>query len=67
MKVTGYPENIEMHLYDIVKGMYNPSCRFDPQSLATLKRSFVELKALETEPDMSKLYTETYLPQVVAR
>jgi len=42
--------------------MYNPSCRFDPESLATLRRSFVELKALDSEPDMSKLYTEAYLP-----
>lgn len=61
-KVTGFPEDVEAQLYDIVKSMYNPSCRFDPQSLATLKRSFVELKALDTEPDMSKLYTEAYLP-----
>lgn len=62
MKVTGYPESVETRLYDIVKGMYNPSCRFDPQSLATLRRSFVELKALDSAPDMSKLYTEAYLP-----
>jgi NitT/TauT family transport system substrate-binding protein len=61
-KVTGFPESISTQLYDIVKGMYNPSCRFDPVSLATLKRSFVELKALDTEPDMSKLYTHAYLP-----
>ncbi|HEY3919289.1 MAG TPA: ABC transporter substrate-binding protein [Stellaceae bacterium] len=65
-KVTGFPLDIESQLYDIVKGMYNPSCRFDPQSLETLKRSFVELKALDTEPDMSKLYTEAYLPQAPA-
>ena len=62
-KVTGFPENIEAQLYEIVKGMYNPSCRFDTESLATLRRSFVELKALDAEPDMSKLYTEAYLPQ----
>jgi len=61
-KVTNFPEDIEARLYDIVKAMYNPSCRFDPESLATLKRSFVELKALDSEPDMSKLYTEAYLP-----
>jgi len=65
-KVTGFPESIEAHLYEIVKGMYNPSCRFDRESLATLRRSFVDLKALDTEPDMSKLYTEAYLPQAPA-
>jgi NitT/TauT family transport system substrate-binding protein len=65
-KVTGFPEDIEAQLYEIVKSMYNPSCRFDPQSLATLRRSFVELKALDAEPDMSKLYTEAYLPPAPA-
>lgn len=65
-KVTGFPLDIESRLYDIVKGMYNPSCRFDPESLATLRRSFVELKALPTEPDMSKLYTDAYLPSAAA-
>ena len=28
----------------------------------TLKRSFVELGLLSAPPDMSKLYTEAYLP-----
>lgn len=65
-KVTGFPPEIESQLYDIVKGMYNPSCRFDPQSLATLKRSFIELKSVDTEPDMSKLYTDAYLPSAAA-
>jgi NitT/TauT family transport system substrate-binding protein len=49
--------------YDIVKGMFNASCRFDQESLANLKRSFIDLKLLDHEPDMSKLYTEAYLPK----
>jgi len=28
-----------------------------------LRRSFVEMKILPTEPDMSKLYTEAFLPK----
>lgn len=35
-------------------------CRFDPQSIATLKGSFVELKLLPQPPDMSKLYTNPF-------
>jgi hypothetical protein len=31
--------------------------------LTTLKRSFIELKTLDTEPDMATLYTEAYLPK----
>jgi hypothetical protein len=30
--------------------------------LATLSRSYVDLKILPTEPDMSKFYTEEFLP-----
>lgn len=61
-KTTGIPLDIESREYDIVKGMYNLSCRFDPESLATLRRSFTELKLLKKPPDMSSLYTEAYLP-----
>jgi NitT/TauT family transport system substrate-binding protein len=66
-KVTGFSEVIESKLYEIVKGMYNPDCRFDPESLSTLRRSFVDLKVLDTSPDMSKLYTEAYLPHAPSR
>jgi hypothetical protein len=43
--------------------MHTKDCRFDPESLATLKRSFVEMKLTDGEPDMSKLYTEFFLPK----
>jgi hypothetical protein len=36
--------------------------KFDPKGLAVLARSFVETKQLPAEPDMSKLYTEKFLP-----
>ncbi|HEX4192780.1 MAG TPA: hypothetical protein VHY80_06765, partial [Stellaceae bacterium] len=62
-KVTGFSPKIMSEEYYIVKGMFNASCKFDPESLANLKRSFSDLKLLETEPDMSKLYTEAYLPK----
>ena len=37
--------------------------RFNPKALAVLSRSFVDLKFLPAEPDMSKLYTEDFLPK----
>jgi hypothetical protein len=43
--------------------MFTKDCKFDPESLATLKRSFVDLKLLPTPPDMSALYTEAFLPK----
>ena len=49
--------------YDLTIGMHTKDCRFEPEALATLKRSFVEMKLIEGEPDMSKLYTEAYVPK----
>ncbi len=36
--------------------MFTDDGRFDPKALAVLRRSFVEMKTLPQEPDMSKLY-----------
>jgi ABC-type nitrate/sulfonate/bicarbonate transport system substrate-binding protein len=58
-----FGESVMSREYDLVIGMYTKDCRFDAQSLATLKRSFGEMKLVEGEPDMSKLYTEAYLPK----
>jgi ABC-type nitrate/sulfonate/bicarbonate transport system substrate-binding protein len=60
--ITGFSENVMSQEYDLVNGMYSDDCKFDRESLATLQRSFVDLKLLDTPPDMSKLYTEAYLP-----
>jgi NitT/TauT family transport system substrate-binding protein len=49
--------------YDEVMPMFTDNGRFNPKGLAVLARSFVELHTLPTEPDMSKLYTETFLPK----
>jgi NitT/TauT family transport system substrate-binding protein len=61
--VTHFSETVTSKDYDIVKDMYSKDCRFDRQSLETLKRSFVELKTLDTPPDMATLYTEVFLPK----
>jgi NitT/TauT family transport system substrate-binding protein len=61
--VTGFPESVMAKDYDLTIGMFTKACRFDAESLATLKRSFVDLKLLPSAPDMSKLYTEQFLPK----
>jgi NitT/TauT family transport system substrate-binding protein len=58
-----FDEKIMADEYDLTIGMFTKDCRFDAESLATLKRSFVALKLLDSEPDMSKLYTEEFLPK----
>ena len=36
--------------------------KFDQKALKVLAQSFVDMKLLDQEPDMSKLYTEKFLP-----
>jgi NitT/TauT family transport system substrate-binding protein len=62
-EITHFSEAVESREYDLTVGMHTKDCRFDAESVATLKQSFVEMKLLEGEPDMSKLYTEAYLPK----
>ncbi len=62
-RITGFSESVTSQDYDIVQGMYASSCAFDAQSLVTLRRSFVELGLLSEAPDMSKLYTDAFMPR----
>ena len=61
--VTQLSEPIISRTYDEVVSMFSDTGRFDPKALKTLSKSFVELNVLPSEPDMSKLYTEAYLPK----
>jgi NitT/TauT family transport system substrate-binding protein len=49
--------------YEGVLPGYSPDGRFHEQAIRTLARSMVETGILPSEPDMSKLYTEEYLPK----
>jgi ABC-type nitrate/sulfonate/bicarbonate transport system substrate-binding protein len=49
--------------YDELMPMFSDDGKFNPKALATLAKSYVELKVLPAEPDMSKLYTEAFLPK----
>lgn len=62
--VTNYSEAVENREYDAVMPMFSRDGKFDPKALATLSRSFVELKLLDTEPDLSKFITEEFLPKM---
>lgn len=62
-KVLDINQSIADRTYDTLMPMFSDDGRFDPKALATLSRSYVDLKYLPTEPDMSKLYTEEFLPK----
>jgi NitT/TauT family transport system substrate-binding protein len=61
--VTGYTPTAMSREYDQTIGMFGRDCKFDAESLANLERSFVELKLVDTPPDMSTLYTEAFAPK----
>jgi ABC-type nitrate/sulfonate/bicarbonate transport system substrate-binding protein len=61
--VTGFPLSVQTKEYDLTISMFSNDCKFDAESLENLKRSFTEMKILATPPDMSKLYTEAFLPK----
>jgi NitT/TauT family transport system substrate-binding protein len=50
-------------IYDELMPMFLDDGHFNPKALAVLARSFVEMNTLTAEPDMSKLYTEDFLPK----
>ena len=60
--VMHQPPAIVAYAYDQVMPSFSDTGKFDPKGLAVLARSFVQMKLLPKEPDMSKLYTEKFLP-----
>lgn len=63
MPVLGTDSTLTAQIYDELMPMFSDDGRFDPQALAVLRRSFVQMKTLPQEPDMSKLITEAFLPK----
>ena len=61
-QVIGKDDDINGKTYDELMPMFSDDGRFDAKALDTLAKSYVELKVLPTAPDMSKLYTEAFLP-----
>jgi NitT/TauT family transport system substrate-binding protein len=62
-QVMGTDPKTTSGIYDELMPMFTNDGHFDPKALAVLQRSFVEMNILPTEPDMSKLYTEAFLPK----
>ena len=59
---TNFSLAVEARQYDLVIPMFSDTGRFDQRALATIQRSFVDLRLLAREPDLSKYYTEQFLP-----
>ena len=61
--IPGYTRGVSERLYDGLMGQFSTTGRFAPQALEKLRASFIDLKVLEPSADMSKLYTEAFLPK----
>jgi NitT/TauT family transport system substrate-binding protein len=56
-------EEIIGRTYDELMPMYSDDGKFNPKALAVLATSYVDLGVLPQAPDMTKLYTEAFLPK----
>ncbi len=59
---TKFDPEVESRQYDLVMPMFSTTGKFEPGALTTLQESFVEMGVFATKPDLSKLYTEKFLP-----
>jgi NitT/TauT family transport system substrate-binding protein len=63
MEVLNKDEEIIGRTYDELMPMYSDDGKFNPKALAVLATSYVDLGVLPQAPDMTKLYTEAFLPK----
>lgn len=62
-EVMKEPKEIVAADYKTVMPAFSTTGRFEPKPLAVLSSSFVEMGLLPKPPEMSKLYTEEFLPE----
>jgi NitT/TauT family transport system substrate-binding protein len=62
-RVAQVSQAVALRNYEELMPIFNPTGRFNPKALDVLARSFVETGAVQEKPDMSKLYTEQFLPK----
>lgn len=60
--VLKIPAPIVSKVYDETMPMLSDDGKFDAKGLAVLRQSFIDMNTLPSPPDMSKLYTEKFLP-----
>jgi len=63
--ISGFSAEDQAHDYDMVMPTISTTGKFEPKALEVLGRSFVDVGMLDAVPDMTKLYTEAYLPKPV--
>jgi NitT/TauT family transport system substrate-binding protein len=62
-RVSEVSRSIAARNYQELMPIFNPTGRFNPKALDALSRSFVELGLFPNAFDVSRLYTEAFLPK----
>jgi ABC-type nitrate/sulfonate/bicarbonate transport system substrate-binding protein len=62
-RVSDVSKSVASRNYQELMPIFNLTGRFNPKALDMLSRSFIELGLLPDAPDMSRLYTEAFLPK----
>lgn len=62
-KAMTYPPKVAARAYDVFMPKMSTDGRLRPEAIAALKTSFADLKSIDGPVDMTKLYTEAFLPK----
>jgi ABC-type nitrate/sulfonate/bicarbonate transport system substrate-binding protein len=62
-RMADVPKTVAAKNYDEIMPVFSLDGRFKPKALDVLAGSFVDMGLLPDKPDMSKLYTEQFLPK----
>jgi ABC-type nitrate/sulfonate/bicarbonate transport system substrate-binding protein len=62
-KVLNSPPPLIARIYDWEMPEFSRTGRFDPEAVALLKQSFIDMKALDRKPADAELFTEEFLPK----
>jgi len=60
--IIGSSPEITAKTYDYLMPMFSDTGKFEPKAVKVLARSFVDMGNLDKEPDLTKYYTEKFLP-----
>jgi ABC-type nitrate/sulfonate/bicarbonate transport system substrate-binding protein len=63
-EITGYDDDIQSDEYDDVMPMMSVDMKFDKQSSDVVAESLIDLQISKEKLDLSKFYTERFLPTV---
>lgn len=57
-----FPPDVAAKTYDYEIASFSTSGKFDPKAVAVLKKSFIEMGMLKTEPANDQMFTTRFLP-----